>query len=426
MRVLVFALLLLAPLLSHADVRIACDPKPIVATQPDSYRCTFFPADAVPEPIPTPTPIPPPAACVGTAINASMSQATIQANLRADTTTCWAAGTYAATTWYVLPTGHKAICTSRRACVITGNNTRVIGFRVNDGSNLVRIQSFLVRDSANPTGWPNACMQGRTGGVLTDNEVVNCYIGISLETGVTVLNNFAHHNRHSGMAGGPGTGITVEGNEISFNNTNHEDPGNDASGLKFVGSTAGGQITYRNNYVHDNYGQGLWSDGNVRAVYENNRIENNGGAGIDHEISWDATIKGNTLKGNNTLVAANQSCWHGGEILVNNSQNVVISGNTITPTPGKNGICLTNSVRSESAWFPQFLTKVTVSGNTIFGRGATVTGVSSDNAVVGVMFSGNTYNLDSLTGLNWSMVGAMTKAQWQAAGQDIAGIFTVW
>ena len=61
-------------------------------------------------------------------------------------------------------------------------------------------------------------------------------------------------------------------------------------------------------------------------LYEANRIENNTGAGIDHEISWDAIIRNNTLRNNNTAeLGVPKSCWHGSQIGVNNLQNVTIS-----------------------------------------------------------------------------------------------------
>ena len=56
---------------------------------------------------------------------------------------------------------------------------------------------------------------------------------------------------------------------------------------------------WRGNWVHDNIGNGIWSDGNVHDVtYENNLVQDNTGIGIFHEISWDATIRNNVVRNN--------------------------------------------------------------------------------------------------------------------------------
>jgi parallel beta-helix repeat protein len=410
----------------NTTVSVSCDTSPISSTVPDSFRCTLTKKTPVPPPPPPPPP-PDSTACTGTAIAASMSQATIQSKLTANTTTCWAPGLYNATARYVLPLGHKAICTTRRACTITGNNTSVIAFRVDHGSNNTRVQGFVMKDSATPGNWPMGCMQARDGGVIEDNEVSNCYVGMTVDENSTLLKNFIHHNRHAGINGGPGVGGLVDTNEISWNNTS-KDSLDDAAGVKVIGSTTGRSgLVFRNNYVHDNYGQGLWSDGNVRVDYIGNRVENNAGVGIFHEISWDSTIKDNRLKNNSTIVAINQSCFHGGEIATNNSQRVLITGNIVTPAAGKNGICLNASDRPGlAAWFPQFLANVTVSNNQVFAHGLSKSG-SSGNPSNGIVFSGNAYVLDNLTSQNWVMNSTfMTMQQWKAAGFDVNGTFATW
>jgi hypothetical protein len=379
----------------------------------------------------TTPPVPPTGACTGTPVTASMSTAQIQTLISskpAGTTFCWASGTYVTTGYITLTSGSRHLCTPTRSCTLTGNMTAVGAFRVNSGTNNVRIQGFVIKDFATPVGFPNACIQVRDAGVMEDNEVMNCNTGMDMEAGATARGNFIHHNRQYGIAGGPGNNILIENNELSFNNTSHMDIGNDAGGSKLVGSSSGvNGLIWRGNYVHDNYGNGIWSDGNlINVTYENNRVENNGAAGINHEISWDAVIRNNQLKNNNTLIPANQSCWHGGEIALNNSRNVTISGNTLTPAPGKNGICMVNSTRSETASFPQFLGNISVTGNTTYTRGASHSGMTGDRAAAGISFSANTYYLDSLLTVNWELLSAMNKSQWQAAGQDTAGVFRTW
>ena len=51
--------------------------------------------------------------------------------------------------------------------------------------------------------------------------------------------------------------------------------------------------------MHDNIGNGLWIDTNVRNVtFETNTIENNTSTGILYETSLDAIIRNNVLRNN--------------------------------------------------------------------------------------------------------------------------------
>ena len=111
-------------------------------------------------------------------------------------------------------------------------------------------------------------------------------------------------------------------------------------GAKIIGSTVGSSnIVWRGNWVHDNIGNGLWIDTNVRNVtFESNTIENNTAIGIFYETSFDAVIRNNVLR-NNAAEFAGKSCFWGSQIHLNDSQNVEIYGNTVESSDGSNGIC---------------------------------------------------------------------------------------
>ena len=136
-------------------------------------------------------------------------------------------------------------------------------------------------------------------------------------------------------------------------------------------------------------------------------------------------IRNNTLRNNNTASGQGKSCWHGGQINLNNSQNVTISGNTIEAV-ATNGICMVNSTRHEGAAFPQFLRNIRVEGNIVKLRGPVTTGMTGDTTPSGVVFLTNTYYVDNLSGTYWQYLNQMTKGQWQAAGQDVGGKFLSW
>ncbi len=107
------------------------------------------------------------------------------------------------------------------------------------------------------------------------------------------MNAYAQHNRI--------TGLVVEGNEITGNNTGDWEAKIDgcgcSGGVKFW-SVDGADIT--GNWVHDNRGVGLWADTNNKDFrIEANVIENNDGSALMYETSYNAVITGNTIRRNN-------------------------------------------------------------------------------------------------------------------------------
>jgi parallel beta-helix repeat protein len=353
-----------------------------------------------------------------------------QVDSHADGTTfCFASGTYVLNKYVNLKQGNQFICTVRRACILTGQDKYRGALAAQYGTSHQLIKGFVAEHFIAVAGqWPLAGLQLRDYGTLEDNETRYNQTGIDVAGNQTIRGNYVHHNRQYGIAGGPGDNILIESNELAWNNTAHLDPNNDAGGSKIAGTVAGSKyVTWRKNYVHDNYGQGIWLDGNVRnALYEENVVENNTGAGIDHEISWDAVIRNNTLRNNNTAdTGKGLSCWHSAQIVLNNSQNVSIYNNSIESV-GVNPICLANTSRSETSAFPQFLANVSVSANIIKMRGAVSVGVVGDSSPANVSFNGNTYYVDNLSNADWAWMSNLSKAQWQSKGYDVNGNFLSW
>jgi parallel beta-helix repeat protein len=191
-------------------------------------------------------------------------------------------------------------------------------------------------------------------------------------------------------------------------------------------------LIWRNNYVHDNYGMGIWSDGNVYALYENNILSNNSEGGIFHEISWAATIRNNTLT-NNAGAVAGMSCYWGAQIHLNDSSNVEIYGNTVTGSNGANGICAVSADRpGDPAPFSQAVLNMNVHNNTIYMNGSATSGLKHDPSSVsatGNSFSNNAWHVSNPSGAFWTWPGAADPAtwgQWQSAGQDAGGSHVVW
>ncbi len=94
--------------------------------------------------------------------------------------------------------------------------------------------------------------------------------------------------------------IVLDHNEISGNNTDDwetREPGCGCTGGGKFWDVNGARIT--NNWVHDNKSVGLWADtNNIDFLFEGNYIADNEDEGIWYEISYNATIRGNTFLNN--------------------------------------------------------------------------------------------------------------------------------
>jgi hypothetical protein len=83
---------------------------------------------------------------------------------------------------------------------------------------------------------------------------------------------------------------------VSFNNAAGFDCQWECGGGKWVSQV--GALTVADCYVHDNAGDGLWTDiGTVGVEWLRNHLIDNAGAGLSHEISFAALVEGNVASG---------------------------------------------------------------------------------------------------------------------------------
>ena len=245
----------------------------------------------------------------------------------------------------------------------------------------------------------------------------------------------------SGYAGGRGSNVVVAGCEIAHNNYAGYGRGWEAGAGKF--SSLNGAVL-RDNFVHDNFGHGLWADvDGYNYTYSNNLIVNNTGPGISHEISWAAVVENNTLCFN----GADQFSWiWGGQVQVQNSRDVTVRGNTaVVSAAFGNGIGIIFQDRGNGTRGVHATLNTTVVGNTVVvlgpqgGQGFTgadadrtvVQGVSTDQMWSTASVDRNTYYFETPDvhhhneterGLfHWRGNNRCVWPEWQAFGNDRHG-----
>ncbi|MEC3976540.1 right-handed parallel beta-helix repeat-containing protein [Amycolatopsis sp. H20-H5] len=170
----------------------------------------------------------------------------------------------------------------------------------------VKIQYLTVRGFAAPRDEGVVNHDSGEGWILEHNLIqANDGAGMMAGAHQQVRANCLRKNGQYGMnafaEGNTITGLVVEGNEITGNNTGDWERKVDGcgctGGIKFW-SVNGADV--RGNWVHDNRGVGLWADTNNNDfLIEGNLIEANDGAAIDYETSYNAVISGNTIRRNN-------------------------------------------------------------------------------------------------------------------------------
>jgi parallel beta-helix repeat protein len=310
--------------------------------------------------------------------------------------------------------------------VLDGENAVTYAFQ--GSADRVRIQGLIIEHYTPPAqmgaikAGGNSPSDGTYGWVVADCEVrYNATAGIRLGDHMQVLRTKVHHNGQEGIVG-IGDNILIEGNEIAFNNYQDKfNPGWEAGGTKFV-ETDG--LVVRNNYVHDNHGPGLWTDiNNIHTLYEGNRVEHNTMMGIFHEISYQATIRNNTVRGNG--FGMNAWLWGAG-ILVAASPNVEIYGNTVVGNA--NGITAVQQSRGSGAYGPHLVQNLYVHDNTVT-MASGHSGIAQDTGDRSVFsrwnnrFTHNTYYLKGNSQPFAWMDQMIAQSKWQSYGQDSIGSF---
>lgn len=258
----------------------------------------------------------------------------------------------------------------------------------------------------------------------------NGFEGVQAFGTAVIRNNYIHHNGQYGIVAGAGTGVLIEGNVVSFNNTDGFDALNNAGGTKFLHST---NMRIRGNRFLSNFGMGGWSDyDNHGTTYENNICTDNTYYGIDNEVNVNTIIRYNVFSGN-CLAKVNQSLWNQAAIWSRSSKNFQVYGNDITAPAGTHGITVRwdqSYTTPQDGTFGVLDQAVSVHDNVIrLGVGSQTGYVGNESSAVTqniVNFSNNNYIVPSLGVACFIYNSApLTFTQWQAGGHDTTGTIAI-
>jgi hypothetical protein len=239
-----------------------------------------------------------------------------------------------------------------------------LAFAFGGGAKNVTVQNLVVEKYNSPG--QHGAIQAAKEWVVQDNEVrLNYGVGVKVLDKGKILGNHVHNNGQMGLQGW-GDNILVQGNEIAKNGFwSGIDVGWEGGAGKFSWTK---NLVIRDNYSHDNHGDGFWTDiDNVHTLYENNIIVGNTHNGIQHEISYDAIIRNNVLEGNGSELFESQGWLWGSQILLQNSSNVDVYGNRVDMT-GANGISLIHQDRGSGEYGPWVTTGNKIHDNVVVSR----------------------------------------------------------
>jgi parallel beta-helix repeat protein len=263
--------------------------------------------------------------------------------------------------------------------------------------------------------------------VISFNEVrLNHGVGISCRN-CKVTHNLIHHNGQLGVSGSEGFDQVFEENEISYNNTAGYAIGWEAGASKWVLTK---NLVVRGNYVHDNFGYGLWTDyGNEGTTYQDNYVSANACSGIVHEISFRAVIENNTVFGNGYLDRESTvDGWSCGGIYVAASPGVEVTANRVVRN--RNGIMAVQQARGEAPDGRKFeVEDLDVHDNQItmeVGWTGLVQDVGDHSFFTGRnnRFQRNRYHLQAHDAPRFAwMDSGVNPADWKGYGNDTRGKF---
>jgi hypothetical protein len=301
----------------------------------------------------------------------------------------------------------------------------------NDGPTGVQLSDFIVEKFGSNWAVVSAPAVRLLTGWVVDNVEARWNHGDGFHlggghSGMVLKNSRTHHNGQNGLAVSGATNAQILNCEIAYNNTMGFNSNWGAGAFKIAVSS---DVLVKDCYSHHNNGQGMWTDiDNIRITYDHNTVEDNQATygeanGIMHEISYDAVIKNNIVRYNDTRGIYISSSGGVGTGIVD------VFGNTIEKN-GLAGIELIQDSRGSGSSGTYLVRNVKVHDNTFTGcevghgiaSGYQYAGSPGDLWNAGNTFEANHYHVSPSPTQWWQWEGAsLTWSQWNGYGLDTGG-----
>ncbi len=317
--------------------------------------------------------------------------------------------------------------------ILDGNGTVFNAFAGGNGVDAVEIRGLEIRNYQ--VGLFDGAISARvvddwtsegTDWIVEGNNIhSNGGAGISLGTGMTVVNNLIHDNRQIGISGIADNDtrlnrITIEGNEIYRNSSNPDyEFGFHEGGIKTLFTS---DLVVRGNEIYDNGGVALYCDELCDSgIIEDNRMYDNwgrsNGGGVFIELSEDMVVRNNHLGSGGHLTYPFANRFFGG-ITIGESHDIRIEGNLVEVDDAA-GIVVRNCCSERR--LPS--SGIVIDGNTVratSGSPITVGLTDGTSSADQVTYRNNAYigNIDFYWNGSW-----LGFESWQDIGQDEAGSF---
>jgi hypothetical protein len=313
------------------------------------------------------------------------------------------------------PAGHKV-----EVSVSPGGFHGFVG-----GNDDVTIRGFVIEKFAtHPTDYTAAIKPGGDWRIMYNEIRFSHTNGIQATGGTWVYRNRIHHNGLAGIRG-EADHVTIERNVIAYNNIERFSRAY-SGGVRMVKSR---DVELIGNRVFGNFSVGLKMDtDNIDILYARNEITGNMGPGIDHEVSYDAVIRGNFLK-NNGRANKGGGIFGGTNILIHSSPHVTVVDNTVISTIAVNGIVIRDSERGSGPFGAYEIRDVIVSDNVVKMVPGARTGAIGSREFLsssGSRFVRNRYLVKRRGLEQWFWSTSKSWLEWQASGQDSAGQLSIW
>jgi hypothetical protein len=300
----------------------------------------------------------------------------------------------------------------------------------------VTVQSIVVEKFGNPVA--TGALAASRGWTIADVEVrLNHGAGIHMGPHTVVRNSYIHHNGQLGIHGGQAIcartkGIVLKDSELAFNNAAGYNSSWEAGATKWTHTDG---LIVSGNYVHDNTGSGIWTDGpNIDVLIEGNLVEDNEAPGIVHELGYAAVIRDNVVNRNGFPPVVPGGPWGAG-IFIDQSRDTEVYGNLVQDNHA-GIVAVQEPPRYDQCGYGALahVENLYVHDNTVRQLDGTAAGIrlyrESDTSYLqnkNNRFEDNRYYVGDANGRYWDWSGGWgrsTWSEWRRLGHDDAGVLT--